>query len=468
MKKSLSIFINGVQHEVSGEDAFMPLAEFLRYKLHIRGTKIVCSEGDCGACTILSAKLDTKTPKYKSINSCIGFVFQYSGHSIITVEGLESKEGLSPVQDSMAKNHGAQCGFCTPGIVSSMTALMEDSIIEKFEVTQKKVKNYLTGNLCRCTGYDPIIKAGVEADKSKYKTLNERYPINIQKVESINLETKDKELYMPTSLKDALKYKNENPDCKILSGATDLGVLSNKRRTKLLKVLCLSQVEELFKITKEKDSIQIGSCVSLDCIEAPLKKDFSEFSSLIHVFASPQIKNAGTLIGNLANGSPIGDTIPFMLVADSVLNISCVNGNRSVNLNDFYLGYKTFDLKENEIITSVSIPKTKDYFKMYKVSLRKDLDISAVTFAGRIEVDDNKISKIKIALGGVGPTVLRMNSIEKDLTNKEFDLSHFKKSALEIKGLLNPYSDVRGSSEFRKQLCHNLLLKFYKDTEASL
>jgi xanthine dehydrogenase small subunit len=468
MKNSISIFVNGVHYNVSGEDAFMPLADFLRYKIHKRGTKIVCAEGDCGACTILSAKLDTDRPIYKSINSCIGFVFQYAGHSIVTVEGLESEEGLSPVQDSMAKNHGAQCGYCTPGIVTSMTALMEDSITQKFEVTEKKVKNYLTGNLCRCTGYDPIIKAGVQADRSKYKLLNERYPLDIQSIDSLKINFQDKELFLPKTLKEALAYKNENPDCKILSGATDLGVLSNKRRMKLIKILCLNQVEDLFKISKESDCIQIGSSVSLDSVEASLKNDFNEFSNLIHLFASPQIKNAGTLVGNLANGSPIGDTIPFMLVADALLNLSSVDGSRSINLNDFYLGYKTLDLKENEIITSVSIPKTKDYFKMYKVSLRKDLDISAVTFAGRISIDNKKISKIKIALGGVGPTVLRMDTVEQELTGKEFKISHFKKSALEIKSLLNPYSDVRGSSEFRKQLCHNLLLKFYKDSEASL
>jgi xanthine dehydrogenase small subunit len=468
MKNSISIFVNGVQHFASGEDAFMPLADFIRYKIHKRGTKIVCAEGDCGACTILTAKLDSVKPTYKSINSCIGFVFQYAGQSIITVEGLESKEGLSPVQDSMAKNHGAQCGYCTPGIVSSMTALMEDSITQRFEVTEKKVKNYLTGNLCRCTGYEPIIKAGIETDRSKYKLLSERYPLNIQKTESLKIISDDKELFIPKTLKEALVYKNENPDCRILSGATDLGVLSNKRRMKLIKILCLNQVEELFKISKENDSIQIGSCVSLDSIEAPLKKDFKEFSNLIHLFASPQIKNAGTLVGNIANGSPIGDTIPFMLVVDAVLNITSLSGKRSVNLNDFYLGYKTFDLKPDEIITSVSIPKSSDYFKMYKVSLRKDLDISAVTFAGRISVDNKKISKIKIALGGVGPTVLRMDTIEKELTGKDFEISHFKKSAIDIKSLLNPFSDVRGSSEFRKQLCHNLLLKFYKDSEASL
>jgi xanthine dehydrogenase small subunit len=468
MKNSISIFVNGVHYNVSGEDTFMPLADFLRYKIHKRGTKIVCAEGDCGACTILSAKLDIDKPIYKSINSCIGFVFQYAGHSIVTVEGLESEEGLSPVQDSMAKNHGSQCGYCTPGIVSSMTALMEDSITQKFEVTEKKVKNYLTGNLCRCTGYDPIIKAGIETDRSKYKLLNERYALDIQSIDSLKISTQDKELFIPTTLNEALAYKNENPDCRILSGATDLGVLSNKRRMKLIKILCLNQVEDLFKISKDNDCIQIGSCVSLDSVEAPLKNDFKEFSNLIHLFASPQIKNAGTLVGNLANGSPIGDTIPFMLVADAVLNLSSVDGSRSINLNDFYLGYKTLDLKNNEIITSVSIPKTKDYFKMYKVSLRKDLDISAVTFAGRISVDNKKISKIKIALGGVGPTVLRMDTVEKELTGKEFEISHFKKSALDIKSLLNPYSDVRGSSEFRKQLCHNLLLKFYKDSEASL
>lgn len=467
MKNLIPLYINGERYDVSDQDAFLPLADFLRYRKHKTGTKIVCAEGDCGACTILVSK-DENYQSYNSINSCIGFVFQFAYKSIITVDALSNGDSLSTVQDAMAKNHGAQCGYCTPGIICSLTNLANDAKEKNFTICDKKTKNYLTGNLCRCTGYEPIIRAANEIDLSSFIPLRDKYTLSSIKKESLLISSDLLEVFIPVSLKDALRYKNDNPTCRIVSGATDLGVQSNKRRIKLEKILYLGMISELDNFTEHDDKVEVGALVNLSDLEKKIESNFNELSNLLKVFASPQIKNAGSIVGNLANGSPIGDTIPFLLVSEAKLEIQSIDSKRIVDINNFYLGYKTFDLKPNEIIIKVIIPKTDDIFKLYKVSLRKDLDISAVTFAGRISKENKKIKDIKLALGGVAATVLRLTEIEKDLLGSDLDINQFKNAAIKVKGMINPFSDVRGSSEFRKQLSHNLLMKFYKDIEVNL
>jgi xanthine dehydrogenase small subunit len=464
MDNSIKLNVNGKHYQVEGEDAFMPLADFIRYRVHLTGTKIVCAEGDCGACTILVARPGEK--RYQSINSCIGFVFQFHGSSIITVEGLQEKSELHPIQESMRKFHGSQCGYCTPGIICSLAQLTEDAVQDNFEITKQKTKNYLTGNLCRCTGYEPILDAATHTDLKQVQKLTERYPTGKIKIkESVGIETVKKSVFIPTTLIEAVDFKNTHPDCRIVSGATDLGVLSNKGRWEVGKVMYLGLVKELKQLRKSKEYLEVGAAVSLEGLRQYCEQDFSEFAELLHVFASPQIKNAGTLVGNLANGSPIGDTIPFLLVADALIELVSVNGARTLNLNDFYLGYKTFAMKPGEVITKVLIPRSQNKIKLYKVAMRKDLDISAVTFAANVDIEAGKVKDIKLALGGVGPTVLRMKKIEKDLIGNDFSKENFQQAAVKIKDSISPFSDVRGSAAFRKQLCHNLMLKCFEELQ---
>lgn len=466
MKNFITLYINGLQHNVVGDDIFMPLGDFLRYRCSKTGTKIVCAEGDCGACTVLVKKLAPKE-KYYSINSCIGMVFQYHGHHIISVEGLKQNAKFHPVQEAMIKNHGAQCGYCTPGFVCSMALMTEKAKEESFKLSDQKVKNYLTGNLCRCTGYDPIIKAGKSIDLKTVKFLDDQYPLkNISLNDSVGVEVENKVAFIPTTLIEAIDFKNTYKDCKIVSGATDIGVLKNKRGMDLIKVMSLSQIKELSKIENKKDEISIGAAVRLEQIELALEKDFPEFSRLLHIFASPQIKSAATLVGNVANGSPIGDTIPFLMVANARLELLSSNGVRVININDFYKGYKVLNLLPNEFISKIIIPKTKDQFKLFKVSLRKDLDISAVTFAAKFNVKNNIITNFELALGGVAATVIRAFDVESFLKNKFITDELIKEVAINLRDFVNPLSDVRGSAKFRKQLCHNLLIKCLRGVQS--
>jgi xanthine dehydrogenase small subunit len=333
--------------------------------------------------------------------------------------------------------------------------------------TEQKVKNYLSGNLCRCTGYAPIIKAGTEIDMNDVKTFESVYDDKSMQEDFISLEQEvyishgDKSLYLPTSTGKALDYKDENKDIVITSGATDLGVIQNKGKINITNSLSLNNIDQMYNVINTDDAIEFGSKVSLTSVEKACEKDFPEFSRVLHIFASPQIKNAGTLVGNIINASPISDTVPFLRVADAQLKLSTSKKTRVVDINNFIKdGYKQLDLKSNELVESVLIPKTNHKFKLYKVSVRKDLDISTVTFACRFKLQGDIIEDISFAFGGVGAFVIRAFDLEKKAKGKKLNQQTFKNLSNEIRNTITPLSDHRGSAEYRYQLCENLLLKF--------
>lgn len=472
MRNSIICYINGERHKLESEHAFMTVAEYLRYVKGLTGTKIVCSEGDCGACTILvSRMLDGKMGSYKSINSCISFMYLLDRCHIVTVEGIKAKEHLHEVQEQMVKHHGAQCGYCTPGFICAMANMTEDLKKNQKQNTEQKVKNYLTGNLCRCTGYEPIIKAGTEINLSEVELLGARY--NDSKIasdfldtamESVLIETMESSVFLPNLMREVIEFKAKFSHAKIVSGATDIGVLTNKGRLELVKILSLNNVNEAYKIEDYEDRIEIGAKASLDCVEKALKKSFPEFSRKLHIFASPQIKNKGTLVGNLMNASPIGDSIPFLMVAGTKIEIMSSSKVRVVTIDKFIKsGYKNLDIKDDEFVSKIILPKTKSEFKLYKVSTRKDLDISTVTMACRYELKGSKIQDLEFAFGGVGPSVLKMKKLEKLAKDKSFNQILFKDLASKVEAEITPLSDHRGSDKFRHILCKNLVLKFCDD-----
>jgi xanthine dehydrogenase small subunit len=480
MKRDFLVFyLNGERQVVRGIDAFRTTARYLREQLRKTGTKIVCEEGDCGACTCLFASPQETNGKlaFKSIDSCIFPVYGLDGGHLVTVEGLKEREALHPVQKAMVENFGSQCGYCTPGMVCSMAALTEECKSSKKPITEKKAKNFLTGNLCRCTGYEPIVKAALSVDLKKVELLRDRYDNEDQRQEAKELinkpaciETDNAILHLPTSLDQALKIKKDNPLIRIVAGATDLGVLQTKGKFAPTAVMSLQHVAELYKINKGKDFIEVGARVTLTQLEKYMEKAVEEFGNLLHIFASPQIKNSATLIGNIVNASPIGDTIPYLMTADAVVVVKSAKGKREIPLENFYLGYKKLDLKEDELVVSVRIPQAKknSLFKLYKVSTRKDLDISTVTFAARVDHQKQNIEDVRLVLGGVGPTVFRLEKLEKEWRKKSFDKALAEKSARQLSQIIQPLSDVRGSKEYRLQLSKNLFRKFGQDLSAEL
>ncbi len=458
MRDTILLHLNGQRHEISGAEAFMTLSDFLRYQRGLTGTKVVCAEGDCGACTVLVAHGDER---YQSINSCIAFMWQLDRSHVITVEGLKKDGVVHPVQESMVAAHGAQCGYCTPGFICAMAGMTEDARIEGFALEEKRVRNYLTGNLCRCTGYQAIIDAGCKTDMKAVPDLKKLYPVKTDEAAgSVHLKHQGLEIYLPSTVAEAVAIFNREK-VKIVSGATDLGVLYNKGKWAPEKMMSLAAIAELKNITEEKDALVVGARASLAQLETATVKLFPELSRMLHLFASPQIKNTGTLIGNMMNASPIADTIPFLKVAEAEVVLVGPQGQRSVNVNAFFQpGYKKMDLRTGELVTQVRIPKTADAFRLYKVSKRKDMDISAVTAAIRYRLDKDVFADISIAFGGVGASVLRFPDLEKIARGQKVSPALMRQLGVELDKQITPVSDVRGSDKYRRLLCTNLLMKF--------
>lgn len=481
MRDYILLYVNGSRHIIRGEDAFLSLSDYLRYKLRLTGTKVVCAEGDCGACTIMQGSIHEQSNgklNYKHINSCISFVNILDCSHIITVEGLKNGDELHPVQEAFVNFQGGQCGFCTPGFVCAMTATFENRMTCNKPIDEKKLINGLSGNLCRCTGYEPIIKAGMNVDTTKMKTMRERYhspemmkDFEDHKKQAIKIHTPEKNFYGPTTLQDALENRHNHQEAKMISSATDLGVLINKDKFIPETLLNLNHVSELYEVKIETDKVIVGAKVNLYQLEQALKNVIPEFSSLIHIFASPQIKNAATLVGNIANGSPIADTTPALFVLEAKVEIQNSSDSRFVNMKHFYKGYKHLDLKPDELITSVHIPiPTKDQvLKLFKVSNRKDMDISTVTFAALMTRDANNqdmIKDMRMAYGGVGPLVKRVTNTENFLKGKPLTLSTMKDAGHELLKEISPISDVRSSKDYRNLVAKNLLEKFYYEVSA--
>lgn len=473
IRNNINIFINGVEHSVAGEEAFLPLAQYLRYCASLPGTKVVCAEGDCGACTtIVSRLIDNKWSKPQTINSCIAPLYLFDGCSVVTVEGLEKDQQLSEVQEKMRTFHGGQCGYCTPGMVCSLSSLAEDCSREKKEITEKKARNYLTGNLCRCTGYEPILNAATNLDLSKWESLESRYftaneatVFNEKSKDSLAIQTSSKQIFAPTNLADALAFKTQNPKARVVAGATDLGVLHNKGKSFLDQVLVLNRIAALAESNDTPDGVWIGARTTLTEFENFIETAHPEFSRLLRIFASPQIKNQGTLLGNVMNGSPIGDSIPALLALNASVKLVSTEGSRLVPLTSFYKAYKVFDIKPNELATGILIPHLQGKWqsKLFKVSLRKDLDISAVTFAAVLKIENQKISEARLAMGGVGPTVIRLPDLEKQMQGQTFSQSLFQNLGSQVKNFITPISDLRASDAYRWQVAQNLFEKCYHE-----
>ncbi|MEE2742443.1 MAG: FAD binding domain-containing protein [Bdellovibrionota bacterium] len=476
MRDTIVFYINGTRHEIGNKDAFKSLSDYLRYDLGKTGTKVVCAEGDCGACTVLvSSGRDMEKGKlyYRSLNSCITFLHLMDLHSIITVEGIAEGSKLHPIQSAMREKQGAQCGYCTPGFICAMAGMTDDLKKKKKPITEKCTKNYLTGNLCRCTGYDPIITAALSTDLEKVSPLYERYhsqsmidEFSDLKNKSVKIKKDNYEVFLPSQIEEALELLEEG-EIRITSGATDLGVQVNKGRHEMVKVLSLYRIQEMEKLEKINNEFHVGATSTWTDIEKAFENDIPEYSKLLRIFASPQIKNTGTLVGNIANASPIADGTPFLMVCGASVVLISKKGERKVPLTKFYKGYKDLDLEKGEIIKKViiPIPPKEDLLKLYKVSLRKDLDISAVTFACQTQIKENKITNIKLAYGGVGPVVKRLEETENFLEGKPWNEETIKEGMKLVENEITPISDIRGSAKFRTQVSKNLLLKFFNESQ---
>lgn len=482
MRDFMLLFINGSRREVRGADAFMTLSSFLRQRLKLCGTKIVCSEGDCGSCSVLCGRRDGNRFDYRAIDSCIRFVFQLDGCHVVTVEGLGSEEHPSPVQQAMIDCHGSQCGFCTPGFVAAMTGILE---YQKRPSTEAW-RHGLTGNLCRCTGYVPIVQAGLQSARADHEPLGVRFSdesllavadeIGNEPI-MVTAELSDQSqqtVFCPTTVEQAVEFLDDNPDARIVAGATDIGVQFNKGRCSDRLWLDLNRIESLRAASIKDGCLVAGAGTTWAELESLTTTTIPEFHEIIKIFGSPQIRNAGTIGGNLINASPISDSLPLLHVCDARLNLVSSAGHRTVNVNGFYSGYKQMDLKPCELLAGIEIPlPTSDqHLKLYKTSRRLDMDISTFTAAMLFEFETNAaasgvptIKAVRVAFGAVGPIVLRLKKTEQMLVGRPFSESSMKEAGEMAVTEITPISDVRGQQSYRLQLARNIFLKFFHEVE---
>ncbi len=468
------LLVNGQRHEVRDGDCFLTLAEYLRQRLRLVGTKVVCSEGDCGSCTVLVGRPVGDEIRYLPLDSCLTFLFQLDGTLVVTIEGLATAGQLTPVQEAMIRCHGSQCGFCTPGFVMAMTALGERPGDQPPD--EETWRQGLTGNLCRCTGYTPILEAGRQAAQCGELTLESKYPPDqlAADLSSLADDTLDlrgesrgemRHVLCPTTLAEAVRFRSSHPQAKVVAGATDVAVQWNKRTIGPTVWLDLNRVHELEGVRIETDpnggrTLIAGARATWTDLHKTCQLAAPEFAEIISVFGSPQIRHAGTIGGNVMNASPIADSLPFLMVMEAELEMS---SGRRVNVNRFYRGYKQFDLRADELLARVHLPLPADdeLLRLYKVSRRRDLDIATFTAAIRMRLEDGTIAAAALAFGAVGPTVLRLRNTEAFLQGEPFTEETLRAAGEIAVGEIAPISDVRGSADYRRQLARNVLLKFY-------
>jgi len=473
MRDHLLIHVNGIAHRVSGALAFQSLSNFLRYDLSLIGTKVVCSEGDCGSCTVLIGRADDGKIVYRPVTSCIQFLYQLDGAHVVTIEGLKYGDQLNPVQEAMVRCHGAQCGFCTPGFVVSMCGAFD-----RGETEPEPLRAALVGNLCRCTGYESIVRAGMEVDRAALKRIDELYPpapliepMSAAQREPALIHADGKAFFKPTAIADATEFKANNPACIIVAGGTDVGVQVNKCVRDPQIVMSLAGLSELREIRRDKDVLIVGAGATLMELQRSTEDCCPELAAMLRRHGSPLIRNAGTLAGNIANGSPIGDAMPALFALGAEVELAGRGGaTRRVDINDFYTGYRANVMRPDELIARVHIPLPSpgELFKLYKVSKRFDLDISSFMAAFYATLrEGGVIERIRIAYGGVGPIILRLPKTEQFLTGQPFNEETMAAAGELARSEITPISDVRGSADFRFQLGENIVRRFYAEVMAS-
>lgn len=516
MRDYLRLYINGKREDVYGDAAFMMLSEYLRRQKGLTGTKVVCAEGDCGSCTALVGRVVDGAIEYTTVNACIQQMLQLDGTHVVTVEGLNGSaakaDQVNVLQQSMVDCHGAQCGFCTPGFVVTLYDLMvrgKDVESEKNgqnfaqdnghqngcaqSCSEHEVRRGLTGNLCRCTGYDSIVQAAMATDVSQLASLDALYPPKAMAAdlvgvldEPVLLKAHDayatqgeKQVFMPRTVEQATAYLAEHVDDEkltIMSGGTDLNVVQNKGRLRVEHAMVTGGIDAMQALTVEEDEagrvvMVIGGGVSLERVKDLSKQYLPAFDEYLEWFGSPMIRHAGTLAGNVCTASPIGDTPPVLYAMGAEIELTSINGDalstRRMLVEDFHTGYRTTQRQANELVTKFYLPTLgpDEQLKLYKVSRRKDMDISSFSAAIWLKLDTagEVIEDIRIAYGGVAATVVRVAVAEDYLRGGALTLDRFAEAGRLARESVTPMSDVRGEAAYRSTLAENIMVKLWHE-----
>jgi xanthine dehydrogenase small subunit len=472
MSQPIRFFYRGEVRTVTDAPPTQTILQHLREDLHCTGTKEGCAEGDCGACTVVIGELQGNTVEMKTVNSCIRFVPTLDGKALFTVEDLKQANGdLHPVQQAMVECHGSQCGFCTPGFVMSLWGLYLKQDGRKEPPQRNEIDDALSGNLCRCTGYRPIMDAaqrmcelpGVEFDR---QALAESLRA-IQPTDMLTYTKDNQSFHAPQTLDQLIKLRSANPNACILSGSTDVGLWVTKQMRDLGDIIYVGQVAELKAMTEKDGKLEIGAGVSLDDAYAAVCRLYrQELSEMRQRFASLPIRNAGTLGGNVANGSPIGDSAPWLIALGAEIVLRGSAGQRVMPLEDFYLDYQKKDLRPDEFVETVRVPlpQVNRRFRTYKLAKRFDQDISAVCAAFCITLEGNIVRNARVAYGGMAATSKRAPKTEAAMNGREWNEATLKEAMQMLAQEYSPLGDMRASSAYRMKTAQNLLQRFWLET----
>ncbi len=461
--------LNGEWVEEANLDPNMTILVYIRTKAMQLSVKEGCAGGDCGACSILLGEVNAQGAlEYMAINACIAIVGSLDGKYVVTVEGLKAGEQLHPVQQAMVDYHGSQCGFCTPGIITSLAALYHNK--KGAVASEHEIHEALSGNLCRCTGYRPIIEAAKvmqdypapAKNSAVLSTAVKQFDPSASSLgEAAALEQQGRKLFVPESEAQLQSLLAKHPKAKLWAGGTDLGLEITQLFKQFDVLISLHKITTLTEVSENDDTIRFAAMVTYSKAQPYLKTHFSPFAQLLDRIGSRQIRNLGTLGGNVANGSPIGDTPPVFFALDAKVELASLKGSREIPIEDFFKGYKQTDLKDGEYLKSIVVPKlaSNQSLHVFKVSKRKEDDISAVLMAARIETDGNTIKQTRIACGGMAATPLRAAKTEAALNGQPVVLSTFESAAAQISQDYSPIKDVRASKEYRLMVASNLVIK---------
>ena len=439
------IYINNKKVEVTNVYHDITLLDWLRNYHKITGTKEGCAEGDCGACSVIINKKNKEDSK--PINSCLVRLGQVIGSNITTIEGLGCDKNPHPLQMAFSNEYASQCGYCTPGFIISGVSLINSGKV----VNNDTINDAISGNLCRCTGYSPIIKA--------IKSVSDR-KTKLKKVEIINKEKKVRfgniTYLKPNNLKELKDYL-EVKSFQFIAGGTDLNLQRPIINEKENNIICLSSIKELNFIKKFKEKMVLGGAVTIENFLDSVRSKMPELIEILQRFGSPQIRNQGTIGGNLCTSSPIGDLAPLLMVLNSDINVFGKNGIKKTNIKNFFTGYRKNILKKDEIILSIEIPypNKKNKIFSWKLSKRYDQDISTISLAINIQTQKNIIKEIQMAAGGVAATPKSLDKLCKSMLEKKLD-DAIDFATENLDKFIQPISDLRGSSHYRLEAMKGL------------
>ncbi len=457
--------------ELRDLDPGLTVLDWLRGEARRTGTKEGCNEGDCGACTVVVVRPEGDRLCYRAVNSCIQFMGTLDGCQLLTVEDLRQKDGsLHAVQQAMVDGHGSQCGFCTPGFVMSIFAMVKTYPACP---SDDEINDILAGNLCRCTGYAPIVRAvrhvydlGLREELAAEDRTILAALGALDDGRDVKLAGANGAFHAPASADSFAATLLRHPEATIVSGSTDVGLWATKQFRRMERLVWIGRVRELDRIEETADALEIGAGVTYSRLGARLSTLYPDFGEVLRRLGSVQVRNIGTMGGNVANGSPIGDSPPCLIALDATLHLRCGAERRAMPIERFFLAYGKQDRRPGEFVERITLPKPRpgERFRAYKVSKRFDQDISAVMGAYRLRVEDGVVRDARIAYGGMAATPKRAAAAEQALIGRHWGDAALAQAQEAMERDFTPLSDMRASAAYRMAVARNLLERLLVET----